>query len=1524
MTKINKIKHYLLEPRFHFNRIQFNALAMILMAVGLTTGMYLSLSGVIQRAFALNDTNHTWEFSTATSGNYTYDANLITVDNSGARLADNTNKITNPSFTTNTDSWTSSPIVPDNWIEVPGDDALYGTTNFLAMKYEAKAWNTATNQVVTDGGFSLANSWAGGTSQTTYRAKSTPDGRPWVRIAQDDANYDAIQACQDAWQQAGLPSGSTHLITNNEWMTIARNVEAQDSNWTNNEVGNGALYRGNSNSSASLDGSDPLTGINTRTLNLSNGAVIWDLAGNVWQWTDNTILGQNKPESGNAGAYVEWTAVSDFGTLSYNLTRPLGSTYNSVQGVGQYYMGPRTNNTTYAFLRGGSWLHSANAGAFTLALVNVPANQHTVIGFRCASDPVAISQSYQSMLGRTGGGLQTSVGNTTPAKIFQSINVGSADAFNFSAYIYDQTAGNEGGIVDSSVASLYYNGTALATTYTNAGSGWWRLSASLTGANEAREYGVQVASGKTVVVDDFTLTRAGEYSVLTTTAYTNNQVVTWDSFCEGTLTGSDCSGDGVSAPIGSSVVYQICTDDGSACESGDSWLYWNGATWASASNTTTHTNTAGQLTQAVMQALDTTSQKISVKAILGFEGASEPTITNLSVGLTTDTDPPVTNASNIVMKTHVAGRELTTGEFTDNPAPHYSWTAGADNPGGSGLKGYCLYLGTDPSGDPATSKGLLGTSPVSTTGSNCGFIINSTTIDFATLSHRGSPWLTSSVDSYYLNIKAIDNANLVFTGASTQFEFKYDDTLPTNVSYINPASGSFSNIADMNFSWPTSGAAGSSDDHSGVLGWQYSVNSQDDWKGSTTHPDLAVDYIPFAFEQPYYLSEAQDGANIIIGDNIIYFRTLDVAGNISAPSTYRTGSLSYGGAAPTFEGDAVVTVAPATSDTNNFALSWPAATPADGETIDKYYYMINTTPPSTLSTLTSNSATYIPTSSTSVPAGMLAGAQKGTNTVRVVAVDQSGNYSPSNLISGTFTLNSNNPDPAKNLTVSDASIKSVELWRASLAWDAPDYKGTGTLTYVVQRSQNSTDWTTVTTTSGTAYVDTVSDSKQYYWRVGTRDTSDDSVANPSFTNAVTLTPKGSFTEAANLTSGPVATEVTTRRAKIVWTTNRDSDSKVAFGTESGKYGKVEASSSDQVTSHEIELVNLSPGTTYYYKVRWTDEDGNTGESDEKSFSTAPAPRVTDPQLRQIGLDTAILEYTVTGASSVKIYYGRTTDFGAVREVSTSTAESTYTTELSDLLDGQQYYYKINTLDSEGHEYEGSTLSFETLPRPRISGVRLQQVANTAQTTILVSWETNTPTSAIVSYYPTSAPGQARDQVEVDLKTGPRQMIISGLLPQQGYSLVVRGRDRAGNEAVSDTQFFTTATDTRPPQISNLKVIGGTVPPVGFAAGEVRAQMIISWDTDEPATSQVEYGEGTGSNYPHRTQEDGNLTANHSVIISGLTPSKIYHFRAISKDAAGNESRSIDTVTVAPKATQSALDLVMGNLSEMFDFLKGLL
>lgn len=94
-------------------------------------------------------------------------------------------------------------------------------------------------------------------------------------------------------------------------------------------------------------------------------------------------------------------------------------------------------------------------------------------------------------------------------------------------------------------------------------------------------------------------------------------------------------------------------------------------------------------------------------------------------------------------------------------------------------------------------------------------------------------------------------------------------------------------------------------------------------------------------------------------------------------------------------------------------------------------------------------------------------------------------------------------------------------------------------------------------------------------------------------------------------------------------------------------------------------------------------------------------------------------------------------------------------------------------------------------------------------------------------------------------------------------------------------------------------------------------------TDEPASSQIEYGEGTGATYPQKTQEDATMVSKHLVVISGLSPGKVYHLRAVANDIVGNRGESIDKVVVTPKAADNALDLVITNLGSVFSFLNDL-
>ncbi len=1159
-----------------------------------------------------------------------------------------------------------------------------------------------------------------------------------------------------------------------------------------------------------------------------------------------------------------------------------------------------------------------------MGLNYAPSSSSTNIGFRCASDSVAPSTSYSSSSGRAGGGDTITIGSLADGTLTQSVNVGDTSTYDLSTYVYDNTTGNVGGTVSSSIAQLYYNGATVTTTYTSAGSGWWKLTGTVTGANASRGYGVLVKSGKTVKVDDFTLSKSGTYSVYNTTAYTNSQVTTWDSFCAGTISGGTCSGDGVTASGNASVGYQICLDNGSSCSytTGSRWQYYTSGAWANAADAT-QTNTAAQLTQAAMQALPTTSQKISVKAIMSFGGTDTPTITNLSVGLTTDTTPPTTNASSILMYVSNGGATVTSLGWTSGSSPDYSWTAGADNSGGSGLKGYCLYLGTDPNGDPATAKGLLGTSPVSTTGSTCQFIVSSTSVDLATSGYIGTA-LTSSSSLYYFNVKAIDNADNIYSGSSAQFSFYFDNTAPTNVSYISCASGSFANVTDMSFNWPTTGSAASSDSNSGILGWEYQINSSvGTWQGTTHSTGLNLDYIP-ATASAYTLVSGRDSSAIVTGSNIVYFKTVDAAGNVSSGSTIRTCNLSYGGAAPAFQQTDTVTVTPSTATTNSFALSWPAATPTSGQTVKHYYYMVNVSPPSTLATLQGTATTYIDNgTSLTVAATALANATKGTNTVYVVAVDSASNYSPSNYIKGTFTLNSTNPDPVQSLVASDSSIKDKSQWNVTLTWAAPAYQGAGNLTYKVYRSTDDSTFASVGTTSGLSYVDNTPSSTLYYYYVVTIDGASATSSNSS---TVSITPTGRYTSAPSLQTNPSAGSITTQSVTITWSTDRSADSKIEYGTTSGSYNTTQPYVSAQVTSHSVTISNLSAGTTYYYKTQWTDADGNTGTSSEYSFSTTPAPSVSAVSAVNIGLSTAYITFTIYNGSSAVIQYGTTTSYGGSVTQSTSNTSggTTYSVPLTGLTDGTQYHYRIVMADANSNSYNSDDYTdLVTLPRPKITTVRLAQVENTAQTTILVTWTTNTAISSIVTYWPEGNLAGAQDNVNVALTTGEHQMILRGLEPKTDYMLVVKGRDKLGNEALSDSQRFTTATDTRPPQLLDLAVQGETIPPVAGTAQRSQAQLIVSWNTDKLGTSQVEFGEGTGDSYSQKTQEDSNFTTNHLVIISGLTPSQVYHLRAISVDKYGNIGNSIDTVTIAPKATDNALNLVITSLGEAFGFLGGL-
>jgi hypothetical protein len=236
-------------------------------------------------------------------------------------------------------------------------------------------------------------------------AVSTTEGTPWVSIPRgtdETTAGGALKACKDA--------GSNYrLISNTQWQTVARNAESVAANWSGNAVGSGVMARGHTDQSPwnalanSTDDNAPYFGTensgaawNTlgatpaagteqkRTQTLSNGEVVWDFAGNVWQWVSDNYADLGLSPA-FAGGWVEFSNTTKFPTASPSINRllfaPLGL-YTSDQNIG------RLNGTVRgAVVRGGTWSDRTDAGLFAADLGNDAEVSYLSTGFRCVFLP---------------------------------------------------------------------------------------------------------------------------------------------------------------------------------------------------------------------------------------------------------------------------------------------------------------------------------------------------------------------------------------------------------------------------------------------------------------------------------------------------------------------------------------------------------------------------------------------------------------------------------------------------------------------------------------------------------------------------------------------------------------------------------------------------------------------------------------------------------------------------------------------------------------------------------------------------------------------------------------------------------------------------------------------------------------------------------------------------------------------------------------------------------------------------------
>jgi hypothetical protein len=743
-----------------------------------------------------------------------------------------------------------------------------------------------------------------------------------------------------------------------------------------------------------------------------------------------------------------------------------------------------------------------------------------------------------------------------------------------------------------------------------------------------------------------------------------------------------------------------------------------------------------------------------------------------------------------------------------------------------------------------------------------------------------TPTLTTS-GIYYVRIQTVDQSDNVSEETYHAFAYKFDNVLPDPPAIISSDPAGYTAVNEYSFDWDEV-----FDEDSGIFEYCYKTGATSGiYSTEQCQSENSLDLLPAAYQQ---------------GANILYVRSIDRAGNYSDSTREVTFYYNTGPPSAVTNLEAI----PSSSAQNMFSFAWDPPTAYVGN-VDKlsYFYSVNQLPSASNTTRTESRSV----------AEFAAATLPGANSFYVVAKDEAGNISWSSYSFVSFFANTTAPGIPLNVEIVDVSSRISGRYSIALTWDEPSSVGNGISYYAIERSSDELHFNRIGTNTKTAYVDLGLDEGITYWY---RIKASDNANNIGGASTVVSTlATGNYTTPPTITSGPNVT-VGSTTASISWNTDRDSTSFVRYGLSPSTLND---NKGDMATTskHTVNIYGLSPNTTYYYKVQSFDLNYvyniELSYSTLFTFKTLKAASIENVNVSDQTLTSAKISWSAQGMSSYRILYGKSSGYGNNKQGNTSTD---FNSVILDNLDHSSlYHFKIICENAGGGEVESDDYLFSTIEYPVISNIKFQpDLSDENNKKVEITWTTNVPTTSEISYQLGASIAEYKDETF----SKNHKAVLENLADNASYKITIKGKDQFGNYAISEVQIWSTPIDTREPGISNIEVSTTVNPDTN------KVQIIVSWDSNEPSTSQVEYGIKPSSDeikYESSTEVDTELVMSHVMVISGLDRGNVYHLRPKSEDKSGNISYGEDTISLSKEEGTSILQRIVTILQRLFSRLR---
>jgi hypothetical protein len=285
---------------------------------------------------------------------------------------------------------------------------------------------------------------------------------------------------------------------------------------------------------------------------------------------------------------------------------------------------------------------------------------------------------------------------------------------------------------------------------------------------------------------------------------------------------------------------------------------------------------------------------------------------------------------------------------------------------------------------------------------------------------------------------------------------------------------------------------------------------------------------------------------------------------------------------------------------------------------------------------------------------------------------------------------------------------------------------------------------------------------------------------------------------------------------------------------------------------------------------------------------------------------AIVKWGTNELTTGKVQYGLSELYGS--NVKDLVYKDQHQVTLTNLQESMEYHFIVGAVDQAGNDTTwSSNLWFETLQAPDTIPpifLELPWPCDIDDIQAGICWETDEPSDSWV-YYGIGSYGIIDGDADY---TTEHSVILTGLTPDTEYDYYVSSTDLSGNTLESE--------HTRGPYMQTLLVEGAfrTKPepdvdaPIitsgPFVTYKTHNQATVKWTTDEPANTVLEYGQN--QSYGDMIA-DSDVATNHTVYLTNLNASSIYHFRVSSMDIANNGPTYSTDVTFTTAADLSDTD-----------------